>query len=191
MAWGMSEIIRHPRVTHKLQQELRTALNGKPKIEEKDTINLPYLNMVLKETMRLHPPAPFLVPRHCEQTMQLDGYTIPANSRVILNAWAIMRDQSYWEDADSFRPERFEDAAKAAECKDAYIPFGGGRRVCPGINFGMRSMENVIGNLLYHFDWELPGGKKAEELDMEEAFGLSLVRKNDLLLVPTPYNPKI
>ncbi|KAH0458678.1 hypothetical protein IEQ34_011492 [Dendrobium chrysotoxum] len=186
MEWAMTDLVRHPEIMRKAQEEVRKALNGKRKIEEKDISNLPYLNMIIKETLRMRPPAPFLVPRHSLETVKLGGYTVPAGSRVIIDAWAIMRDNTCWDDADSFKPERFE-GVDMADVRDSFIPFGGGRRVCPGINFGMRSMENVLANLLYHFDWKLPGGKRPEEVDVEEAFGLSLVRKNDLVLVATPY----
>ncbi|KAL0916914.1 hypothetical protein M5K25_014467 [Dendrobium thyrsiflorum] len=186
MEWAMTELIRHPEIMRKAQEEVRKALNGKRKIEEKDISNLPYLNMIIKETLRARPPGPFLVPRHSLETIKLGGYTVPAGSRVIINAWAIMRDKTCWDDAESFKPERFE-GVDMADVRDSFIPFGGGRRICPGINFGMRSMENVLANLLYHFDWKLPGGKRPEEVDVEEAFGLSLIRKNDLVLVATPY----
>ncbi|KAK8942331.1 Premnaspirodiene oxygenase [Platanthera zijinensis] len=188
MEWTIAELIRHPEVMCKVQSEVRNAFNGKTKIHEQDIANLPYLNMVLKESLRVRPPAPILVPRYCSETVEIGGYTIPAGSRVLINAWAIMRDPTCWDDAESFKPERVETHEKDFNAsRFQYMPYGGGRRICPGITFGMASIEIVLANLLYHFDWELPGGTRPEELDMEETMGLALTRKNPLLLVATPH----
>ncbi|KAH0454721.1 hypothetical protein IEQ34_016645 [Dendrobium chrysotoxum] len=189
MDWAMAELIRHPEVMRKAQLEVRRAMNGRAKIKEDDINNLPYLNMVIKETLRLRTPAPFLVPRHSTETVELGGYTIPAGSRMVINVWAIMREQNGWEDAEIFQPERFENNQfEFIGTNYQYIPFGGGRRVCPGINYAMSSMENVLANLLYHFDWKLPGEQNPKELEMKEVSGLSLTRKSDLFLIATPHN---
>ncbi|KAK8942333.1 Premnaspirodiene oxygenase [Platanthera zijinensis] len=188
MEWTMAEMIMNPEVMRKAQSEVRNAFKGKTKIHEDDIANLPYLNMVLKESLRLRSPAPILVPRYCGETLELGGYTIPAGSRVLINAWAIMRDPKYWNDAESFKPERVQtDEQDFNPTRFQYMPYGGGRRICPGINFGMTSIEVVLANLLYHFDWELPGGRLPQEMDMEESMGLALTRKNPLFLVATPY----
>ncbi|PKA52400.1 Premnaspirodiene oxygenase [Apostasia shenzhenica] len=186
--WIMTELIRHPEVMRRAQLEVRTAFHGKEKVEEEDIINLHYLNQIIKEGLRFHPPGPLLVPRHVSNTVELSGYTIPSGSRVVINAWAIMRDPSYWDDPESFRPERFNDV-NPKDFKGAnfeYIPFGGGRRICPGITFAMSSIEHVLALLLFHFDWKLPvKGMSPVEFDVEEEFGLSLTKKNDLQLLAT------
>ncbi|KAG0476740.1 hypothetical protein HPP92_013581 [Vanilla planifolia] len=184
----MTELVRNPNVMQKAQAEVRKALKGNRKVEEKDINKLTYLNNVLKETLRLHPTCPLLVPRLCREPVELRGYTVPAGSRVVVNAWAIMRDARWWEDPEKFMPERFEkqealDSGGAAAFE--YIPFGGGRRICPGLAFAYASMEYWLAFLLFRFDWELPERRRPEELDVEEAFGLTLTRKNDLLLVAT------
>ncbi|KAI0499035.1 hypothetical protein KFK09_019935 [Dendrobium nobile] len=189
MDWAMAELIRHPEVMRKAQLEVRRVLNGRAKINEVDFKNLPYLNMLIKETLRLRTPAPILVPRYSTETVELGGYTIPAGSRIVINAWAIMREQNGWEDAERFLPERFENnQVEFVGTNYQYIPFGGGRRICPGISFSMSTMENVLANLLYHFDWKLPGGQNPKELEMKEVSGLSLTRKSDLFLIATPHN---
>ncbi|PKU79001.1 premnaspirodiene oxygenase-like [Dendrobium catenatum] len=186
LVWAMTELIRHPKVMQKAQLEVRKALNGKIRIEEGDMHKLPYINQVIKETLRLHPPGPLLVPRLCCETIELAGYTIPVESRVVINVWAMMRDPKYWEDPEIFQPERFEEKAIDLSVTNfEFTPFGGGRRICPGMSFALASMELWLAQLLFYFDWELPGGRSPHELDVEEAFGLTLTRKNDLCLVAT------
>lgn len=182
----MSELIRYPKVMQKAQLEVRQALNGKTRIEEEDIDKLPYLNQVIKEALRLHPTAPLLVPRLCREEVELAGYTIPVESRIMINVWAMMRDSKNWEDPEIFRPERFEEnALDLGVANFEYVPFGGGRRICPGMSFAFASMQCWLAQLLFYFDWELPGGKSPQELDVEESFSLSLTRKNHLCLVAT------
>ena len=188
MEWGMSELMRNPEVMKKLQGQIREAFRGKTVVTEGDlqASNLVYMKLVIKETLRLHPPAPLLVPRESIEECELDGYTIPAKSRVIINAWAIGRDPRYWEDADEFKPERFEDGSRDFTGGSyEFLPFGSGRRMCPGFNYGLASMELAFVGLLYHFDWSLPEGVK--EVDMGEAPGLGVRRRSPLLLCATPF----
>ncbi|XP_071709007.1 premnaspirodiene oxygenase-like [Rutidosis leptorrhynchoides] len=188
--WTMSELIKNPRVMKKLQDELRQTLKGKKKIHESDIQELVYLKQVIKETLRLHPPVPLLVPRLSREKCDISGYHIPVNTTVIINAWKIGRDPDYWTDPESFVPERFtESSISNMITKDfEYLPFGGGRRVCPGITMGLANIELPLATLLYHFDWDLPKGVTSENLDMTESFGATVGRKTDLLLVPTLYN---
>ena len=109
MEWAMAELIRNPRVMKKAQAEIRQLLKGKKTFREADIQELSYLKLVIKESLRLHPPVPLLVPRECREQCVIDGYEIPLKTRVIINAWAIGRDPNYWEDAESFVPERFVD----------------------------------------------------------------------------------
>ncbi|KAL2475772.1 Cytochrome [Abeliophyllum distichum] len=184
--YAMSEIMRHPRVLEKVQAELRQVLRGKDRIRVTDLEGLSYLKMVIKETLRLHPPLPFLLPRICRESKEIDGYDVPINTRVILNAFAINRDPEYWEDAESFKPERFANSGIEFIGPDfEYLPFGGGRRICPGISFGLASVEFLLAQLLYHFNWKLPDGMKPEDLDMTEILGSVIRKKNKLYLIPT------
>ncbi|XP_066348816.1 premnaspirodiene oxygenase-like [Miscanthus floridulus] len=190
MEWGMSELMRNPPVMKKLQAQIREAFRGKTVVTEGDlqARNLQYMKLVIKEALRLHPPAPLLVPRESIEECELDGYTVPAKSRVIINAWAIGRDPKYWEDADEFKPERFEDGSRDFTGGSyEFLPFGSGRRMCPGFNYGLASMELAFVGLLYHFDWSLPVG--VTEVDMGEAPGLGVRRRTPLMLCATPFVP--
>ena len=180
----MSELMRNPKVMEKAQAEVREVLRGQAPMEEKDIHELNYLKLVIKETLRLHTPAP-LVSRECRERCEIDGYEIPAKTRVIINAWAIGRDPNSWENANEFSPERFVNNPIDFKGRDfQFIPFGAGRRGCPGLSFAITSLEVALANLLYWFDWELPQGVKEEDLDMSEALGLTVHRKLPLYLVP-------
>ncbi|CAL5009417.1 unnamed protein product [Urochloa decumbens] len=120
---------------------------------------------------------------------EVEGYMIPAGTTVMINAWGIGRDPRFWEDPEEFKPERFLEGGHAVEVEYRgqdfnYIPFGSGRRICPGMNFGIASLEIMLANLLYHFDWEVPGGKGKDGIDMTEKFGVTVHRKEKLMLIP-------
>jgi 4-hydroxyphenylacetaldehyde oxime monooxygenase len=145
------------------------------------------------ETLRLHPALPLLVPRETMRRITVSGYDVPAKTRVLVNAWAIGRDPASWDDPEEFVPERFEGEEAAAasffnRAQFEFLPFGAGRRMCPGIDMGVATTEFTLANLLYCFDWELPEGVRREDMCMEEAGGLTVHKKTPLLLVPTRYN---
>ncbi|KAL5735711.1 hypothetical protein ACOSQ2_030499 [Xanthoceras sorbifolium] len=185
--WAISEMLKNPRVLEKAQAEVRQVFDRKRNVDEASLHDLEYLKLVIKETFRLHPPAPLLLPRECRESCKIDGYDIPIGCRIIVNAWAIGRDPNYWTEAESFYPERF--LGSSIDYKGAnfeLIPFGAGRRICPGISFGIANVELPLAHLLYHFDWKLPNEMKNEDLDMTESFGATVRRKNDLYLIPIP-----
>jgi cytochrome P450 len=188
--WAMAEMMRNPRVLEKAQAELRQATNGKKVIEESDIKETgSYFKLVIKETLRMHPPVALLLPRECREECEIDGYTIPVKTKVMVNAWAIGRDPEHWKDADSFYPERFENSdVDYLGSNYEFIPFGSGRRICPGMTFGLANVELPLANLLYHFDWKLPSGMKPEDVDMTEDFGASLRIKNNLHVVARRYS---
>ncbi|KAD4584944.1 hypothetical protein E3N88_22545 [Mikania micrantha] len=147
------------------------------------------IKAILLETLRLHPPLPLLLPRECRNTCEVDGYDIPVNTKVIINCWKIGRDPKCWTDPESFIPERFsESSIDYKGTSFELIPFGAGRRMCPGMTLGMANVELPLARLLYHFNWELPSGVKVEDLDRTETFGVSLKRRDSLVLVPSVYN---
>ncbi|KAL6626657.1 hypothetical protein ACP70R_030383 [Stipagrostis hirtigluma subsp. patula] len=186
LQWAMSELMRNPDVMRKAQAEIRDILNGKPKVTEDDLPQMKYLKLIIKETLRLHPAAPLLVPRESMESRKILGYDVPKGTTVLVNAWAIGRDPKYWEDAEDFKPERFECNTIDFKGTDfEYIPFGAGRRICPGMLFAQSNMELALASLLYHFDWKLPAGLKPSDLDMAEEMGLTVRRKNDLYLHST------
>ncbi|XP_074567225.1 alpha-humulene 10-hydroxylase-like [Curcuma longa] len=189
--WAMSELIKNPKAMEKVQKEMREAMQGKTKLEESDIPKFSYLNLVIKETLRLHPPGPLLVPRVCSETCEVMGYRVPAGARVLINAFALGRDEQYWgSDAESFKPERFEGSSVDFKGFNfEFIPFGTGRRICPGYTFGLSSVEVTLAHLLFHFDWKLPQGMKIEDLDMTEITGMSASKRSPLLVLPKPIIP--
>lgn len=190
LEWVMSELIRKPETMRKAQEEVRQALKGKTQIEESDVAGLPYMKSVIREALRMHPVIPLLLPRLCSKACQVEGYDIPVGCRLLINAWAIARDPKYWDDADSFKPERFDEMMLEKKRSNfEYMPFGGGRRMCPGSTFAMAQMELALANILFHFDWKLPNGMRPKDLDMTETMGATCGRKSNLYLVATPYAP--
>nr|D5JBX1.1 RecName: Full=Germacrene A hydroxylase; AltName: Full=Germacrene A oxidase; Short=BsGAO [Barnadesia spinosa]ADF43083.1 germacrene A oxidase [Barnadesia spinosa] len=186
--WAISELIRCPRAMEKVQTELRQALNGKERIQEEDIQELSYLKLVIKETLRLHPPLPLVMPRECREPCVLAGYEIPTKTKLIVNVFAINRDPEYWKDAETFMPERFENSPiNIMGSEYEYLPFGAGRRMCPGAALGLANVELPLAHILYYFNWKLPNGARLDELDMSECFGATVQRKSELLLVPTAY----
>ncbi|WCJ37123.1 cytochrome P450 family 71 subfamily B polypeptide 23 [Euphorbia peplus] len=190
IVWGMAQLMRHPKVLAKVQAEIRKKYNAKGTVDEENLQELEYFSLVVKETLRLHPPAPLLVPRECRESVEIAGYDIPAKSKIMVNVWAMARDESIWEDAAEFKPERFQGSSLDYKGNNyEYIPFGAGRRICPGITLGIANIELPFAKLLFHYDWKLGEGMKPEDVDMEEDIGASAKRKNDLYIYAVPYVP--
>ncbi|KAL1804073.1 cytochrome P450 71D6 [Daucus carota subsp. sativus] len=179
LEWAMAEMLRNPRIMEKAQAEVRNAVLGKVKFVEEDIQNLPYLNSIIKETMRLHISTP-LLPRESRKTCEINGFLIPAETKIIVNIWAMFRDPKYWSHPECFEPERFMISSTTGM---EYIPFGAGRRKCPGGDFGEKIIQLALAKLLCHFNWKLPQGVKPEELDMNEVSDLTARRKKDLYVV--------
>ncbi|KAI5435200.1 cytochrome P450 CYP736A12 [Lathyrus oleraceus] len=184
--WTLSELFRNPRVMKILQDEIQNEVGNKRMVEEKDLKKLNYLDMVVDETLRLHPVAPLLVPRESRESIIVDGYFIKEKTRVIVNAWTIGRDPNVWsENVEEFYPERFMDKKMNYHGQEfESIPFGSGRRRCPGIQLGLTIIKLVIAQLLHCFNWELPYNMSSSNLNMEEEFGLSMPRAQHLLAIP-------
>ncbi|XP_062149139.1 cytochrome P450 71AU50-like [Alnus glutinosa] len=184
--WALSELMKHPRVMKKVQKELEDVVGLERMVEESDLDSLEYLDMVLKETFRLHPIAPLMLPHLAMEDCTVIGFHIPRNSRVIINVWAIGRDPSVWSDAEKFYPERFVGSNIDVQGRDfQLIPFGSGRRGCPGMQLGLTVVRLVVAQLVHCFDWELPDNMLPTELDMTEEFGLTTPRAKHLLASPT------
>jgi len=161
----MTELIRNPRVMKKVQDEIRTTLGDKKeRITEQDLTKLHYFKLTVKETLRLHPAAPVLLPRETMSHVKIQGYDIPAKTQILINAYAIARDPKHWKNPDEFNPERFEDSSIDYKGLNfEFIPFGSGRRICPGIAMGIAIVELGLLNLLYFFDWGLPEKEEGDE----------------------------
>ncbi|CAM0901893.1 unnamed protein product [Alopecurus aequalis] len=189
--WIMSELMRYPEIMAKVQEEVRRTLDNKsPQDHESHMHELHYMKLVIKEVLRLHPPLPLLLPRVCRETCDIGGFKVLEGYRVIVNVWAIGRDPEHWQDAEVFRPERFKDFVEDYKgIQFEYLPFGSGRRMCPGGNtFGMAIVELMLARLLYYFDWKLPVGVRVDELDMDTIGGIPMKRRSSLHLRATPYN---
>ncbi|KAM6579362.1 hypothetical protein CsatA_003136 [Cannabis sativa] len=191
--WTMLELLKNPTEMAKAQAEVRQVVFerklGNNNVDETILHELKFLKMVIKETMRLHPPGPLLVPRESRENCVMNGYHIPAKTKVLVNAWAIGRDPKYWSEAEKFYPERFIDSSIDFKGNNfEFIPFGGGRRMCPGVSFAMADIELILAQLLFHFDWKLPNGIAHQNLDMSEVFGMTVRRKGDLYVIPIPIN---
>ncbi|XP_027364843.1 cytochrome P450 76A1-like [Abrus precatorius] len=187
--WAMAELLHNPRTLKKVQMELRSKIGPDRNMEEKDIENLPYLKAVIKETLRLHPPLPFLVPHMAMDSCKMFRYTIPKESQVLVNVWAIGRDSKVWDAPLLFWPERFLEP-NTVDYKGhhfEFIPFGSGRRMCPAMPLASRVLPLVLGSLLHAFDWVLPDGLKPEHMDMTEGMGITLRKAVPLKAIPVPY----
>ncbi|CAL5211117.1 unnamed protein product [Lathyrus oleraceus] len=182
--WAMTALIKNPRVMKKVQEEIRNSESKKDFLEEDDIQNFYYLKAVIKETLRLYLPAPLLVSRESREKCTIGGYNIPAKTILYVNAWAIQRDHNVWKNPEEFYPERFLESSINFLGKDfELIPFGAGRRICPGISMAAASLELILANLLYSFDWKLPDGLMEEDIDTQMLPGITQHKKNPLRLV--------
>ncbi|XP_047335710.1 cytochrome P450 76T24-like [Impatiens glandulifera] len=187
--WVMAKLLLNPDIMKKLRQEITEIVGTKGKIEEIDILNLPYLEAVIKETMRLRLAVPLLMPYKSKEEVEVNGYVIPRNTQTFINAWAIARDPSYWEVPEKFIPERFLNSTVDFKGQHfCFIPFGAGRRICPGMPVAHRMVSLIVASLVYHFDWKLPRDTTIDSLDMDDLFGITLPKVTPLLAVPTSIN---
>lgn len=169
----------------KLKKELETVVGLENMVKETHLDKLEYLYMVVKESLRLHPVAPLLIPHESMEDYEVQGYHIPKKSQIIVNAWAIMRDPNVWPNPDSFNPERFtSDDVDLKGLDFRLIPFGSGRRGCPGMQLALQVVRLVVAQLVHCFDWEVPDGMQPSDLDMSEHFGTVTNRAKPLVVIP-------
>lgn len=181
----MTSLMKNPRVMKKVQDEIRKLyVVEKEFINEEDIERLPYLRAVVKETLRLFPPTPLLVARESMEKCNIEGYEIQPKTMVFVNAWAIARDPETWEEPEQFYPERFLNSSIDFKGQDfELIPFGAGRRICPGMNMAVVTVELALANLVHSFDWELPDGIEEQDIDTEVIPGITMHKKNHLCLL--------
>ncbi|KAL1195069.1 Cytochrome P450 76C1 [Cardamine amara subsp. amara] len=183
--WAMAELLKNPKTMAKAQAEIDHVIGPNGIIEESDISKLPYLQAVVKETFRLHPAAPLLIPRKAESDVEVLGFMVPKDTQVLVNVWAIGRDPNVWENPNRFEPERFLGKEIDVKGRDYELtPFGAGRRICPGLPLAVKIVPLMLASLLYYFDWKLPNGVVSEDLDMDETFGITLHKTNPLHAVP-------
>ncbi|CAK8562837.1 unnamed protein product [Lathyrus sativus] len=182
--FAMAEMMNKPEVLRKVQEELETVIGKDNLVEEFHIHKLPYLHAVMKETLRLHPGVPLLVPHCPSETTNVGGYTVPKGSRVFVNIWEIHRNPSVWENPLEFDPTRFLDGKWDYSGNNFdYFPFGSGRRFCAGLPMAERTVLYFTATLVHLFDWTIPQG---EILEISEKFGIVLKKKKPLLAIPTP-----
>ncbi|XP_010426318.1 PREDICTED: cytochrome P450 71A23 [Camelina sativa] len=178
--WEMTELLGHPECLKILQEEVRTICKGKSSVSEDDVKDMHYLKAVIKETLRLHPPVPLMVPHQSIKDVRLRGNYVPAGTQVIVNLWAVGREAATWgPDPNEFRPERHLEGDADFRGQDfELIPFGAGRRMCPGISFAVVLNEVVLANLVHGFDWQ----STEDQTDVAESIG-SVIRRMHPLYV--------
>ncbi|KAJ6836672.1 geraniol 8-hydroxylase-like isoform X2 [Iris pallida] len=186
--WAMAELLRNPSSMARARAELAKAFDKDNVSDESYISKLPYLQAVVKETLRLHPPVPLLLPRSTASPVDLCGYTIPAGTRVLVNCWAIGRDDTVWTDRpEMFVPERFLGMDVDYKGHDfELIPFGAGRRICPGLPLAFRMVHLLLASMLHSFDWKLPNGQCPEDLDLTDKFGITLAMSVPIRAIPYP-----
>nr|XP_043631555.1 geraniol 8-hydroxylase-like [Erigeron canadensis] len=192
--WAMTEIIENHKVMKKVQEELAQVVGVDNIVEESHLGRLEYLDATIKETFRLHPIAPFLNPRSPNKDCIIGGYTIPKGCTVFLNTWGIHRDPRYWDNPLEFNPDRFltrEDKTYKFDLNGnnlKFLPFGSGRRVCPGIPLADKMNKYILASLLHSFNWSLP---KGEKYDISEKLSITLKKQKPLIVVPSQKLPNV
>ncbi|GKV41796.1 hypothetical protein SLEP1_g49288 [Rubroshorea leprosula] len=187
LEWGMTELLCNPKILRKARAELEKVIGKARQVQESDIACLPYLQAIIKETLRMHPAAPLLLPRRAAADVEICGFTVPEGTQVLVNAWAIGRDPSIWEMPSSFIPERFLGSEIDVKGKHfELIPFAGGQRLCPALDLSLRMLHIMLGSLINCFDWKLEDGVTPESMNMEEKFGLMLQKADPLRAIPIP-----
>ncbi|CAN0922150.1 Cytochrome P450 82A4 [Linum grandiflorum] len=189
MTWLLSLLINHPDVLRKAQTELDNNVGKERQVQESDLPNLVYLKAIVNETLRLYPPAPLSVPHQSMEDCTVAGYVVRGGTRLLVNISKIQRDPQVWVNPDEFRPDRFLTTHKKVDVKGQnfeLIPFGSGRRMCPGFNFALQVMYLTVGTLLHSFDFERVS---TELVDMTESMGLTNPRAYPLEVMFSPRLP--
>ncbi|XP_020699881.1 isoflavone 2'-hydroxylase-like [Dendrobium catenatum] len=174
--WALALLLRNPTALSKTRAELDRHIGNNRLINEADLPNLPYLRCVIKETLRLHPVVPLIPARESSEDCAVEGFHVPKGAMLLVNAWAIHRDPSLWEEPENFKPERWEGEEEEGEMsrkQGKVLSFGMGRRGCPGEGLGLRSVGLALGALVQCFEWDSDGGGGGE-VDLTEGSGLTM-----------------
>jgi cytochrome P450 len=187
MEWAVSLLLNHPDKLEKLREEIKSNVKHKGLIQDSDLSSLPYLRCVIYETLRLYPAAPLLLPHCSSKRFNLGNYEIPENIMLLVNAWAVHRDGELWEEANVFKPERFEGFVGDRD-GFRFLPFGVGRRACPAAGLGMRVVSLAVGALVQCFEWEKV---EAGDIDMRPVFGVAMAKAEPLVALPKPWSEMV
>ncbi|KAG0578488.1 hypothetical protein KC19_4G026700 [Ceratodon purpureus] len=192
--WAMAEVLKNPTLMENARSELDRVVGKNRIVQESDIPNLAYIQAILKETLRLHAPVSMLLPHESINATKAFGYEIPANTWLIVNFWGMARDPTIWDNPMEFKPERFLEGGPNEQTDFRgqhfeFIPFGSGRRICPGMTFGWITVNLEVANLLHAFDWSLPHGMAPEDLDMSEGPGIVVSMLDPLVAIAKPRLP--
>ncbi|XP_057442133.1 trans-cinnamate 4-monooxygenase [Lotus japonicus] len=189
--WGIAELVNHPEIQQKVRDEIEKVLGPGHQVTEPDIQKLPYLQAVVKETLRLRMAIPLLVPHMNLHDAKLAGYDIPAESKILVNAWWLANNPATWKKPEEFRPERFfeEEAHVEANGNDfRYLPFGVGRRSCPGIILALPILGITLGRLVQNFELlPPPGQKKLDTTEKGGQFSLHILKHSTIVAKPVSY----
>ncbi|GAA0172316.1 oxygenase [Lithospermum erythrorhizon] len=192
MEWAIHELLLHPEALKKLREEMDKVTGGERWIQEDDHPNMPYMEAVIKETLRLHPLSPMLAPHVAIEDAKVAGYDIPKGTTILINTWSIGRNDAYWENPSEFKPERFLEAGKDISMMGqdfSLLPFGAGRRRCPGYSLGLRLVRTTVGNVFHGFNWKFPEGFTKDDICMSERYGLTTCPEVSTSVIPEPRFP--
>ncbi|KAK4771013.1 hypothetical protein SAY87_031545 [Trapa incisa] len=190
LIWALSLLLNHKEALKKAQQELDAQVGKDRRIRESDLKNLPYLNAIIKEALRLYPAAPLSVVHEATEDCTVSGYLVQKGTQLLLNLHKIHRNPSVWPDASEFRPERYLTTHKEIDVRGQsfeLIPFGSGRRMCPGVSMSLQVVGLALGSFLHAFEVATPGN---EAVDMEETMGLTNLKASPLEVLITPRVPE-
>ncbi|XP_031384163.1 xanthotoxin 5-hydroxylase CYP82C4-like [Punica granatum] len=189
LTWAISLLLNNREALKKVQDELELHVGWNRQVDESDIPNLVYLNAVVKETLRLYPAGPLSVPREAMEDCTIGGFHVPAGTCLLVNMWKMHRDPRIWSDPSEFRPERFMTTHESLDVKGRdfeYIPFGSGRRMCPGVSFALQVLHLALARLLHGFEL---GTLLDLKVDMTESPGLTMPKATPLEVVLTPRLP--
>lgn len=205
--WAMTEVVKHPHVLRKIQEELDVVVGPNRMVNESDLIHLKYLRCVVRETFRMHPAGPFLIPHESIRDTTINGYHIPAKTRVFINTHGLGRNPNLWDDVEEFRPERHlppppvPSAADVLHNSNSFrveishgtdfkiLPFSAGKRKCPGAPLGVTLVLMALARLFHSFDWLPPPGVLPQDINTTEVYGMTMPRAKPLILLAKPRLP--
>ncbi|KAL0428724.1 UNVERIFIED_CONTAM: cytochrome [Sesamum radiatum] len=192
--WAMAEVIKHPQVLKTIQQELDSIVGQDRMVQESDLVHLNYLRCVVRETFRMHPAGPFLIPHQSTRATTINGYYIPKNTRVFINTHGLGRNTKIWDNVEEFKPERHwpHDGSRVEISHGAdfkILPFSAGKRKCPGAPLGITLVLMALARLFQSFDWSPPEGLRPEDIDTTEVYGMTMPKAQPLIAIPRPRLP--